>query len=113
MQHRELKKEQIEAMRNLCLDQYKSEHDLQIKYHPQLYDLLMNLMTNSHEDHLKKLDQIHDKEVSETLCFIILDTDGSRGKATLAIFLLLCALTINIGPALLNFILCVIYEKEK
>ena len=50
-------------MRNLCLDQYKSEHDLQIKYHPQLYDLLMNLMTNSHEDHLKKLDQIHDKEV--------------------------------------------------
>ena len=83
MQHRELKKEQIEAMRNLCLDQYKSEHDLQIKYHPQLYDLLMNLMTNSHEDHLKKLDQIHDKEVrkfqSEALCSIILDTDGSQG----------------------------------
>ena len=111
MQHRELKKEQIEAMRNLCLDQYKSEHDLQIKYHPQLYDLLMNLMTNSHEDHLKKLDQIHDKEVRKfqvKLCFIILDTDGSRGKATLAIFLLL-----HIGPALLNFTLSVIYEKEK
>ena len=63
LQHRELKKEQIEAMCNLCLDQYKCEHDLQMKYHPQLYDLLANLMNHSHEDHLKKLDQIHDKEV--------------------------------------------------
>ncbi len=63
LQHRELKKEQIEAMRNLCVEQYKTEHDLQMKYHPQLYDLLKVLMSTSHEDHFKKLDQIHDKEV--------------------------------------------------
>ncbi len=62
-QHKELKKEQLEALRSLCLEQYKSEYDLQVKYHPQLYDLLGSLMTTSQEDHLKKLDQIHDKEV--------------------------------------------------
>ncbi len=50
-------------MRNICLEHYKAEYDMQMKYHPQTYDLLENLMSSNQDDHFKKLDQIHDKEV--------------------------------------------------
>ena len=64
-QHHDLKHAQTDAMYELCHNRLESDLDLMLKYHPQLYDLLRSLMETSQEQQLKKLMDIHDKEVVE------------------------------------------------
>ena len=49
----------------LCRTRLENELDLMLKYHLQLYDLLRTLMETNQEQQLKKLMDIHDKEVVE------------------------------------------------
>jgi len=63
--HRELKASQIDGMLELCRNQNKAELDLHLKYHPQLFDLLDQLVSGSQDLQLKKLDEIHEKEVAD------------------------------------------------
>ena len=65
LQHRELKKSQTTKLVQLCKDQYQSDLDLQLKYHPLLYDTLESLITTSYNNQLQKLDDLHAKEVLE------------------------------------------------
>ena len=58
-QHRELKANQIDGMLELCRNQNKAELDLHLKYHPQSYDLLDQLVVGSQDLQLKKLDEVH------------------------------------------------------
>ena len=52
-------------MVDLCRAQYKAELDVNMKYHPLIYDTLDGLTSNSLEQQMKVLDSIHDKEVTE------------------------------------------------
>lgn len=61
----ELKKAQAAKMVQLCKDQYQIEYDLQVKYHPLLYDTLESTIAGCHNSQLNKLDELHDKEVLE------------------------------------------------
>ena len=65
VQHRELKKEQTSKLASLCKEQYQAQLDLQLKYHPLLYDTLDTLVMNAYTSQLHKLDDLHDKEVLE------------------------------------------------
>lgn len=58
LQHRELKADQLEAMLDLCKNQMKAELEMHLKYHPQMYDLLEQLLLHSQETQLKKLDEV-------------------------------------------------------
>ena len=58
LQHRDLKASQIDGMLELCRNQNKAELDLHLKYHPQSFDLLDQLVTSSQDIQLKKLDEV-------------------------------------------------------
>jgi hypothetical protein len=61
----ELKKNQAAKMVQLCKEQYQSELDLHLKYHPLLYDTLETIISTSYTNQLSRLDEVHDKEVGE------------------------------------------------
>ena len=50
---------------DMCKAQYKSELDVNMKYHPQMYDVLDTLVNSNREAQMKTLDNIHDKEVTD------------------------------------------------
>ena len=60
-----MKRSHIAAMLELFREQCTTELDLMMRYHPQLYDLMEQLIDVSRDQQLKKLDEIHDKEVME------------------------------------------------
>ena len=64
-QIRELKKQQGESLINLCKEQLQTLMEVQQKQLPMLYDTLESLVSTSLTSQLKKLDDIHDREVNE------------------------------------------------
>ena len=52
-------------MLQLCRTKLQTELSVTLKYHPQLYDQLQSLMETSQVQQIKRLGDIHDREVVE------------------------------------------------
>ena len=61
----ELKQSQMDSMIALCKEQYKAELEVNMKYHPLLFEALRQAMEQHQAGQLKRLDDVHDKEVGE------------------------------------------------